>query len=67
LAVTKDLAVRPTLVSSERNGLRVLSQVMTDKMFAVRRDRIRQVIGSLDVASLRELDGALLIVLGLAR
>ena len=54
-------------MSSERNGLWVLSQVMTDKMFAVRRDRIRQVIGSLDVASLRELDSALLIVLGLAR
>lgn len=65
--LTGHLPLRPLLEANERYGLRIPSQVMTDKMFAVRRDRIRQVIGSLNDSSLGELDRALLIVLGLAR
>jgi mRNA interferase MazF len=66
-AVTDNLPVRPLLETGERSGLRLPSQVMTDKMFAVRRDRVRQVIGSLDDAGIGELNRALLVVLGLAR
>ncbi|MDO8876338.1 MAG: hypothetical protein Q8M24_06585 [Pseudolabrys sp.] len=40
---------------------------MTDKMFAVRHDRIQQIVGSLDEAGLGALDRALIVVLGLAR
>jgi hypothetical protein len=40
---------------------------MTDKMLAVPRSRVRQVIGALDADTCRRLDGALLVVLGLAR
>jgi len=47
------------------NGLR--SQVMTDKMFAIRREQVRRSIGTLDATTLERLDRALLVVLGLAR
>ena len=40
---------------------------MTDKITALRRDRIRRVIGSLDGDAADQIDRALLIVLGLAR
>ena len=40
---------------------------MTDKINALRRDRIRQVIGALDAEALKRLNTALLVVLGLAR
>jgi mRNA interferase MazF len=49
------------------NGLRLRSQIMTDKMLALRRDRIRRVIGRIDAATSDQLDSALLVVLGLAR
>jgi mRNA interferase MazF len=49
------------------NGLRLRSHAMTDKVSPVRRDRIRRVIGSLDAQSTEALNGALLVVLGLAR
>ena len=40
---------------------------MTDKINALRRDRVRQVLGSLDTDASERLDSALLVVLGLAR
>jgi mRNA interferase MazF len=40
---------------------------MTDKINALRRDRVRQVLGSLDSDASERLDSALLVVLGLAR
>ncbi|TAH67792.1 MAG: type II toxin-antitoxin system PemK/MazF family toxin [Rhodopseudomonas palustris] len=58
---------RPIVEPSPENGLRVRSQIMTDKLSALRRDRVRQVIGTLDAATLEQLDTALLVVLGLAR
>jgi mRNA interferase MazF len=58
---------RPIVEPSADNGLRARSQIMTDKLNALRRDRIRQVIGALDAAALERLDTALLVVLGLAR
>lgn len=49
------------------NGLRLRSQIMTDKMLALRRERLRAVIGRIDSETGERLDRALLIVLGLAR
>ena len=54
--------IEPTVT----NGLRTRSQVMTDKLFAQRRERIRTVIGKIDPESSQRLDAALLLVLGLA-
>jgi mRNA interferase MazF len=59
--------LRPIIDPTAANGLRIRSQIMTDKVTALRRDRIRRVVGRLDAAVLDELDRALLIVLGLAR
>jgi hypothetical protein len=40
---------------------------MTDKLIALRTERIRQTIGSLEEEICEQLDRALLLVLGLAR
>jgi mRNA interferase MazF len=58
---------RPVIEPSAANGLRLRSQVMTDKMSPLPRDRIRRVIGSLDGESTERLNGALFVVLGLTR
>ena len=59
--------IRPIVEPSSQNGLRVRSQIMTEKLIAVRRDRIRQTIGTLEEELCEQLDRALLLVLGLAR
>ncbi|HTV28223.1 MAG TPA: type II toxin-antitoxin system PemK/MazF family toxin [Xanthobacteraceae bacterium] len=61
------LPVRPVIRPDANNGLQVQSQIMTDKLFTARRDRVRRVIGTLDAPTREELDRALLVVLGLAR
>jgi mRNA interferase MazF len=58
---------RPVVEPSVSNGLRARSQIMTDKINALRRDRIRQVTGALDPDASERLDRAMLVVLGLAR
>jgi mRNA interferase MazF len=64
---TPNPRLRPVVEPVAANGLRVRSQIMTDKMFAQRRGRIRQVIGTIDAETADRLDAALLTVLGLAR
>jgi mRNA interferase MazF len=59
--------IRPIVEPSIKNGLRVRSQIMTDKLIALRRERIRQTIGTLEEDIGEQLDRALLVVLGLAR
>jgi mRNA interferase MazF len=59
--------VRPIVEPSLNNGLRLRSQIMTDKLNALRRDRVRRVLGSLDDETTERLNSALLTVLGLAR
>ena len=66
-AVTEFHRIRPIVEPTASNGLRIRSQIMTDKMNTLGRDRIRQVLGSLDTESSEQLDRALLLVLGLAR
>jgi mRNA interferase MazF len=65
--VQDDLPLRPVIEATSSNGLRLRSQIMTDKMIALRRDRVRRVIGRLDFETTQQLDRALLVVLGLAR
>ncbi len=65
--VAEKLPIRPIIEAEESNGLRIRSQIMTDRMLAVPRDRVRQVIGIIDAPTSDRLDGALLLVLGLAR
>jgi mRNA interferase MazF len=59
--------MRPVIDPTTQNGLRVRTQIMTDKLNTLRRDRIRRVIGTLDSDARERLDVALLLVLGLAR
>src|ERR1700751_540860 len=59
--------LRPIVEPSTENGLRLRSQIMADKTFAQRRERIRRVIGTFARQTASPLDMALLLVLGLAR
>lgn len=61
------LPLRPVLEAKPSNGLRIRSQIMTDKMIALRQDRVRRVIGHIDKETSEHIDRALLVVLGLAR
>jgi mRNA interferase MazF len=65
--LTEKLPIRPTVEPQPENGLRVQSQIMTDKMLALPRDHVRQTIGTIDSETRARLDAALLLVLGLAR
>lgn len=58
--------LRPAVAPTDGNGLRVASLMMTDKLVALKRDRIRTALGRLDEDAQLSLDRALLVVLGLA-
>jgi len=57
---------RITVEPTEGNGLRQSSQVMVDKITTLRRDRLRSTIGRLDQETMRRVDRALAVFLGLA-
>jgi mRNA interferase MazF len=65
--VQDGLPLRPIIEAKPSNGLRLRSQIMTDKMIALRQDRVRSVIGQIDFTTSEQLDRALLVVLGLAQ
>ena len=65
--VTKFHRLRPVIEPTATNGLRLRSQIMTDKINALRRERVRRVLGRLDEEVITNLNSALLLVLGLAR
>lgn len=65
--VTERLPIRPIVEASAGNGLRLRSQIMTDKLLAIRRERVRHVLGSLAPDKIDQVDRALLTILGLAR
>jgi mRNA interferase MazF len=65
--VQERLSLRPIIEAELSTGLRLRSQIMTDKMVALRHDRVRRVIGQIDSETSEQLDRALLVVLGLAR
>ena len=56
---------RLRLEPTKKNGLRKASDIMTDKLLAVSRDRIDGVIGRLDSTTLVRLNRTLAFVLGL--
>lgn len=47
-------------------GLKHQSQIMVDKIVAIRRDRIREKIGKLNKAAIKELNRSIAVFLGLA-
>lgn len=57
---------RVTVEPTDRNGLRVRSQVMTDKPVTIRRERIGRRVGRLDDQDIARLNIALAFVMGLA-
>jgi mRNA interferase MazF len=65
--ITENLPIRPNLEPKTENGLRLKSQIMTDKMLALPREHVRRVISNIDSETKARLDTALLLVLGLAR
>jgi mRNA interferase MazF len=65
--VQERLPLQPIIEAEPSNGLRLRSQIMTDKMIALRQDRVRRIIGHIDSETSEQLDRALLVVLGLAR
>ena len=65
--ITEFHQIRPVVEPSATNGLRLRSQIMTDKVNALRRDRIRRVVGSLNDEASARLNSALFLVLGLTR
>jgi len=65
--VVEKLPLRPDIEPKVENGLRLPSQIMTDKIVAMPRDHVRREIGIIDPETSGRLDSALLIGLGLAR
>jgi len=66
--VTSDLrtaAFRVTVEPTSANGLRMLSQVMVDKLFALPRSKLSEPFGHLETERMRAVDKALLLVVGL--
>jgi len=57
---------RVSIEPTEKNGLRVRSQVMADKPVTVRRERIGPQVGHLDDKDVLRLNVALAFVMGLA-
>ncbi|WP_018901945.1 type II toxin-antitoxin system PemK/MazF family toxin [Rhizobium sp. 2MFCol3.1] len=60
-----DLKFRPVLEASQGTGLRIRSQIMTDKIIGVPREKVGKIIGQLAESEMRELDAALSFLLGL--
>jgi mRNA interferase MazF len=61
------LLLRPIIEAKPSSGLRLRSQIKTDKLVALRHDRVRRVIGHIDAEASEHLDRTLIVVLGLAR
>jgi mRNA interferase MazF len=68
--MTSDIAEAPdfrvTIEPTEKNGLRIRSQIMADKPVTIRRERVGRRIGSLDERDVARLNVALAFVMGLA-
>ncbi len=68
--ITSDLVDAPLfrlpLAPTPASGLRHTSQIMVDKLLALRRDRIRERIGAADDETMLSLNRSLALMLGLA-
>jgi mRNA interferase MazF len=56
---------RLTITPSGANGIKTESQVMIDKMMALKRERIRRRVGRLSAAEMRSIERAMRLWLGL--
>jgi mRNA interferase MazF len=65
--ITERLPLRPIVPAGAQTGLHQRSQIMTDKMLALRSDRLRGSLGSIDTPTRDQFDRALLVLLDLAR
>lgn len=57
--------LRVAVAPNDENGLREVSRVMVDKLYAIPAHRIHQHIGKLDATAMRAIDRALLMILDL--
>jgi len=60
----RDAIFRITLEPTPLNGLRKLSQIMVDKISTVPRDKVSEAFGCVNAAKMKEIDKALLLVIG---
>jgi len=60
----RDAIFRITLEPTPLNGLRKLSQIMVDKISTVPRDKVSEAFGRVNGAKMKEIDKALLLVIG---
>ncbi len=58
--------IRPRFLPSRSNGLRNISDAMVDALIAVRRPKVKEVIGTLSDEEMYEIETALVQLLGLA-
>lgn len=69
LPITRDIQPAPllrvTVEPSAENGLKQPSQVMTDAILTVRRDKVGKAIGSLDAETMLAINRTLAVFLGL--
>jgi mRNA interferase MazF len=59
-------AIRISVEPTEATGLHERSYIMIDKIASVRPQRLRNTIGTIDDGIMRQVDSALMIILGLA-
>jgi mRNA interferase MazF len=64
--LTGQFEIRVPVEPSSTNGLRARSEIMIEKVSAASVQRLRDVIGRLDASTIRSVDRALLLVLGIA-
>jgi mRNA interferase MazF len=57
---------RLSILPKPENGLREVSQIMVDKLLAIPRERVHDIIGTIDDATLLALNRCLALMLGLA-
>jgi mRNA interferase MazF len=57
--------VRIRVEPTEPNGLRATSRIMVDKLFAIHKHRIKQVVGMVDQGTMLQVDEALRTILAL--
>ncbi|NYT83412.1 type II toxin-antitoxin system PemK/MazF family toxin [Alcaligenaceae bacterium] len=62
----RDVAFRVVVQPDALNGLQALSQIMVDKIITLPRSKIGNSFGRLDADKMREVERALLVVIGIA-
>jgi len=61
-----DAVTRPTIKPSKTNGLRIVSQVMANRMTSAEAGQLGTIVGTLSDEDMTKIDLAMMILLGLA-